>query len=153
MSAWNQDAMSVLHTFGFPRTCMYNMDPACCAQYVAVVKSLQLQASRTLAAAELSEAALLGGWWSCALCKAGEVGIIAANVALIGAIIVATGGTGAPVVAALEESASVVAIAAATGVSVARVAQLAAAVFATSGFSSFVGDFAEALCREGGFCS
>ncbi|HLJ64181.1 MAG TPA: hypothetical protein VKT70_08755, partial [Stellaceae bacterium] len=41
-TAWNADAMQTLYTMGYPRTCMYNVDPSCCQQFIAIMQSIQI---------------------------------------------------------------------------------------------------------------
>lgn len=147
-AAWNGgNAMEVLFSIGLPRTCMINMQPNCCQQYAAIMQAINFsQPGLKLGDGQL------GGWFGCALCKAFYTAMFAALFVMFIAIISSTGG-GAAAIAALEEEEGVVAIARITGISIGRVIQLALQAFAAGGVASFLGDFVELICHEGGYCS
>lgn len=104
-----------------------------------------------------------GGWWECNGCKIG----IGATVFAIAAVVVAaciaaaaaSGGAAAPEeVAAAPElaegaaGAAAVAVAAETGLTVTRVAQIFATAFVSYGVAGFAEAAIEALCQATGAC-
>lgn len=153
-SAWNTDAMQVLYQVGLPRTCMHNMDPNCCAQYMAQMRSIQFPASAAgLAAVTDSTDPEFTGWFACALCQAGLAGVVAAAfVAFVGILTSSVAAAAAPL-QAVQEATTLSTIVNATGISAGRLIQLAASAFVGAGVVSFVGNLIELICEEIGACS
>jgi hypothetical protein len=149
--AWNSDPMVVMYRAGFPRSAMLNLRqqiggaPDCCSQFMAWLKTVQFSTD--------AQAEALSGSLSCALCKAFVVGAAAAAFVAVAAACIAAGPVGAAgVVAVLETSSAVGALAEAGGLTIAAVAKMAASVFFAAGAAAFVASIIESICASTGAC-
>lgn len=91
-------------------------------------------------------------WIGCTGCKVGIGATVAGIAAVCIAALVASDGAAAPVEAEIAGGAGGAALAAETGLSAARIAQIFAAAFASGGAAEFVPNAIEGICKATGAC-
>ncbi|MCK9924216.1 hypothetical protein MXD61_20500 [Frankia sp. AgPm24] len=151
--AWNSDPMTLMFTAGFPKSSMINLRegiggaPDCCTQFMAWLKSVQFTAG-------WETDAEASNWLGCALCKGLIVGAAAAAFVVVAAACIAAGPVSTPaIIALLETSSSIAALASAGGMTVEGVANMAVGVFFAAGATAFVMSIIDSICADTGACS
>jgi hypothetical protein len=149
-AAWNQNAMQTLYMMGYPRTCMYNMDPDCCRQVEAFMQSIVLSTEAHEAAdIDLYLSQELGETWECKLCKMGVIAVVGALYVVVACYytIAIT-----EILAAMSERAVVIRAAALLETNAVFLSKVIWESAASYGLKNFAFWSASAICVELGGC-